>query len=121
LLGKRGDIVVDGIKTGFVNASGFNLVASAVKGKRRLIAVVLGGKTVRERDGIAYFLLKKGFEKTADSRLFSSVPCVEEKKSEKSQKIASLLTENLQTPPAPQPMMLGIYNKIDKVTFEKKI
>lgn len=35
----------DGIKTGFVNASGHNLSASAVRGGKRLIAVVLGGDT----------------------------------------------------------------------------
>jgi D-alanyl-D-alanine carboxypeptidase (penicillin-binding protein 5/6) len=34
---------VDGLKTGFTNASGFNLAASAVQDGRRLIAVVLGG------------------------------------------------------------------------------
>lgn len=41
---------MDGIKTGFVNASGFN-IASAVKiGNRRIIGVVMGGKTAKSRD-----------------------------------------------------------------------
>jgi len=35
----------DGIKTGFVNASGHNLAASAIRGGKRLIAIVLGGDT----------------------------------------------------------------------------
>jgi D-alanyl-D-alanine carboxypeptidase len=35
----------DGIKTGFVNASGHNLAASAVRGGKRLIGIVLGGDT----------------------------------------------------------------------------
>jgi len=35
----------DGIKTGFVNASGHNLAASAVRGGKRLITIVLGGDT----------------------------------------------------------------------------
>ena len=35
----------DGIKTGFVNASGHNLAASAVRGGKRLVAIVLGGDT----------------------------------------------------------------------------
>ncbi|MFN2376304.1 MAG: D-alanyl-D-alanine carboxypeptidase family protein [Candidatus Binatia bacterium] len=35
----------DGIKTGFINASGHNLAASAVRGGKRLIAIVLGGDT----------------------------------------------------------------------------
>ncbi|MBB3934927.1 D-alanyl-D-alanine carboxypeptidase family protein [Aureimonas phyllosphaerae] len=41
---------VDGMKTGFVNASGFNLVASARRNGRGVIVVVLGGRTGRERD-----------------------------------------------------------------------
>ena len=52
---------MDGIKTGFVNASGFNLAASAVRSGRRLIAVVLGGATARERDNRVAALLDSGF------------------------------------------------------------
>jgi D-alanyl-D-alanine carboxypeptidase (penicillin-binding protein 5/6) len=50
---------MDGIKTGFVNASGFNL-ASAVKiGNRRIIGVVLGGKSAKSRDAQMEALLDK--------------------------------------------------------------
>jgi D-alanyl-D-alanine carboxypeptidase len=52
---------MDGIKTGFVNASGFNLAASAVRSGRRLIAVVLGGSTAKERDNRVAALLDRGF------------------------------------------------------------
>lgn len=41
---------VDGIKTGFINASGFNLAASMVRDNRRIIAVVMGGETRQARD-----------------------------------------------------------------------
>lgn len=40
----------DGIKTGFINASGFNLVASVRRGDQRLIGVVFGGRTGAQRD-----------------------------------------------------------------------
>ena len=40
----------DGIKTGYINASGFNLVASAVRGGHRLIGAVFGGNTAGWRD-----------------------------------------------------------------------
>jgi len=40
----------DGIKTGFINASGFNLVASAVRDGHRLIGAVFGGSTGQWRD-----------------------------------------------------------------------
>ena len=53
---------VDGIKTGFTNASGFNLAASAVRDGRRLIAVVMGGATSVSRDNHAQELMNAGFE-----------------------------------------------------------
>jgi D-alanyl-D-alanine carboxypeptidase (penicillin-binding protein 5/6) len=53
---------VDGIKTGFTNASGFNLAASAVRDGRRLIAVVMGGATSASRDNHAQELLNAGFQ-----------------------------------------------------------
>lgn len=41
---------MDGIKTGFVNASGYNLASAVVVNGRRYIGVVLGGRTARQRD-----------------------------------------------------------------------
>ena len=41
---------LDGIKTGYINASGFNLAASAVRDGRRLIGVIMGGHSARGRD-----------------------------------------------------------------------
>jgi len=54
----------DGIKTGFVRSSGFNLVASAVRGGRRLVGVVMGGATAAERDDHMADLLDQGFGTT---------------------------------------------------------
>lgn len=52
---------VDGLKTGFINASGFNLSASAVRDNHRLIAVVMGGNTAGNRDAQVKSLLETGF------------------------------------------------------------
>ncbi|WP_018012199.1 D-alanyl-D-alanine carboxypeptidase family protein [Sinorhizobium medicae] len=41
---------MDGIKTGYTRASGYNLVSAVAEGKRRLIGVVLGGRSARSRD-----------------------------------------------------------------------
>jgi D-alanyl-D-alanine carboxypeptidase len=41
---------VDGIKTGYINASGFNLVTSVHRGNRYLVAVVMGGGSGASRD-----------------------------------------------------------------------
>jgi D-alanyl-D-alanine carboxypeptidase len=51
----------DGIKTGFVNASGYNLVASARRNGHRLIGVVFGGATHARRDAHMRDILDDGF------------------------------------------------------------
>jgi len=55
----------DGLKTGFTSASGYNLATSAVRGNRRLIAVVLGGPSNARRNAKAENLLLTGFELAA--------------------------------------------------------
>jgi D-alanyl-D-alanine carboxypeptidase len=52
---------VDGLKTGFTNASGFNIAISGVRDNRRLIVVVMGGPTRVARDQNAEDLLLTGF------------------------------------------------------------
>lgn len=58
----------DGIKTGYIHASGFNLAASAERDGIRLIAVVLGTRSPRARDLHAMGLLERGFEKATRGR-----------------------------------------------------
>jgi len=54
----------DGIKTGYIRDSGFNLVASAERDNRRLIGVVFGGTSVQSRDHEMERLLDAGFAGT---------------------------------------------------------
>ena len=54
---------MDGIKTGFINASGYNLVASAVRDGRRLVGVVFGGQSWQSRNNQMEKLLNEGFDK----------------------------------------------------------
>lgn len=53
---------VDGLKTGYTNASGYNLAASAVRDNTRLITVVLGGASNAQRDDRVAALLNTGFQ-----------------------------------------------------------
>lgn len=53
---------VDGLKTGFVCASGFNIVVTAKRGDTRLVAVVLGAKNRRIREREATRLVEEGFK-----------------------------------------------------------
>ncbi|WP_233256231.1 D-alanyl-D-alanine carboxypeptidase family protein [Falsiroseomonas bella] len=54
---------VDGIKTGYINASGFNIVTSATRGNRRLVGAVFGGSSWVERDTHMAALLDQGFDR----------------------------------------------------------
>lgn len=55
---------MDGIKTGYTVASGFNLAASATQDGRRLVAVVLGGRSAVARDNRMAVLLDNAFGKS---------------------------------------------------------
>lgn len=58
----------DGIKTGYTRAAGYNLVASAERGRERVIATVFGGRSTRTRNARVAELLDLGF-KRAPSRV----------------------------------------------------
>lgn len=56
---------VDGIKTGYTRASGFNLATMAERNGRRVIVVVLGGETSAARDAQVAYLVEGAFEEYA--------------------------------------------------------
>ena len=59
---------VDGIKTGFTLASGYNLASSVRRGKKHLVAVVLGGSSASSRDTKMEHLIEDNIEKAAAVR-----------------------------------------------------
>ncbi|GAK26995.1 serine-type D-Ala-D-Ala carboxypeptidase DacD [Serratia liquefaciens] len=63
---------VDGLKTGHTASAGFNIIASATEGDRRLIAVVMGGKSSKGREEQARKLLTWGLRDFATVHLFSA-------------------------------------------------
>ena len=64
---------VDGIKTGYTRASGFNLVSSMRRGNRHLVGVVLGGRSGGSRDAIMRNLLAENLEKAATKRTVAAI------------------------------------------------
>jgi D-alanyl-D-alanine carboxypeptidase len=64
---------VDGIKTGFTRASGFNLVTSMKRGNRHLVGVVLGGRSGGSRDAIMRNLLAEHLERGATKRTVAAI------------------------------------------------
>lgn len=77
---------MDGLKTGYVAASGFNLVASAKRGNKRLIGVVFGGRSASSRNAHMAELLNKGFKGQGTSG---------------GELLVSSVSRSLQAPPVP--------------------
>jgi D-alanyl-D-alanine carboxypeptidase len=64
---------VDGIKTGYTRASGFNLVTSMRRGNRHLVGVVMGGRSGGSRDAIMRNLLAENLDKAATKRSVAAI------------------------------------------------
>jgi D-alanyl-D-alanine carboxypeptidase len=63
----------DGIKTGYINASGFNLVSSVRRGDKRLVGVVMGGRTGASRDAYMKKMLTQHFGKARGGKTIAAV------------------------------------------------
>lgn len=59
----------DGIKTGYIRASGFNLVSSVKRDGKHLIGVIFGGSTARKRDARMHAILDQGFAQLTANQL----------------------------------------------------
>lgn len=64
---------VDGIKTGYTRASGFNLVTSMKRGNRYLVGVVMGGRSGGSRDAIMRNLLAEHLDEAASRRTVAAI------------------------------------------------
>ncbi len=65
---------MDGFKTGYIRASGFNLVASAKRNDRRIIGVVFGGRTAKTRNAHMQKILDEGFSKLGRMMIARAAP-----------------------------------------------
>lgn len=82
----------DGIKTGYTVAAGFNLVASAERGNKRVIATVFGGSSTAQRNQKVSELLDLGFGKAPERARINPPPVM-----------AKAPANDLMAEPAPQP------------------
>lgn len=94
---------VDGIKTGYVRASGFNLVTSIRRGNRHLVGVVLGGRSGGARDATMRKLLADHLDEAATRRTVAAIT------ERNPSRIASNDAPTAKTParPAPAPIELA--------------
>jgi D-alanyl-D-alanine carboxypeptidase len=91
---------VDGIKTGYTHASGFNLVTSMRRGNRHLVGVVMGGHSGGSRDAIMRNLLAENLEKASTRRTVAAI--TERNPTEASTDVAEA-DDAAPTPPATAP------------------
>ena len=111
----------DGIKTGYTDAAGFNLTASAERGGVRIIATVLGGTSTPNRNARMAELLDIGFRRAptdaptfrpvvpryaADEELLASADLVEEEEEGGAAKTIRLVM-TVKTSPRPLPRPAG--------------
>jgi len=64
----------DGLKTGYIRASGFNLAFSAVRDGRRLIGVVIGGQSAASRDDQMATLMDEAFNRAGPVLMAAAPP-----------------------------------------------
>src|SRR6266704_673553 len=93
---------VDGIKTGYTNASGFNLVTSLRRDKRHVVAVVLGGASAGSRDARMRELLSQYVPSAATKRTAPMIAEAATPKNEalKNERIDAIKTEMAKNEPA---------------------
>jgi D-alanyl-D-alanine carboxypeptidase len=86
---------VDGIKTGYIHESGFNIVTSVHRNGRRIVAVVFGGRSASARDARAKSLIANNINVAANKR--TAPPVVEGW-------MTALARAEIPTPPAKPPI-----------------
>jgi D-alanyl-D-alanine carboxypeptidase len=89
---------VDGIKTGYIRASGFNLVTSMRRGNRHIVAVVLGGRSGAARDAQMRQLVGEYIQVASTSR---TAPAIAEAESARQpQRVATVAPARSEPAPA---------------------
>src|SRR5258707_1611588 len=87
---------VDGIKTGYTRASGFNLVTSMRRGNRHLVGVVMGGRSGGSRGAPIRSLLAENLGKASTTRTLAAI--MERNASEANADVSEAKTESPPTP-----------------------
>lgn len=99
---------MDGIKTGYIGPSGFNLAASAVRDGHRLIAVVFGGRSTQSRNDHVAELLDSGFVKLGKGVGTLVANMDDDIAPEPARRIAAPLPQRKPAPPAPADTSVSI-------------
>jgi len=96
---------MDGIKTGYTRASGFNLLTSVRRGHRHIVAVVLGGRTAGARDSYMASLIERHINSSGDehvARVEQDAPAFERTGAKESKPAAEAREAEAEEAPAPE-------------------
>jgi len=89
---------VDGIKTGYTEASGYNLISSTKRGERRVIGVILGERSNGARDVHMRKLIEECIVQASTAR---TAPAIVEREDSDAKVTATPVNFNLSSAPAP--------------------
>jgi len=84
----------DGLKTGYIDASGYNLAASAMRDGVGLVAIVMGGPSARTRDAHTALLLERGFEALAERAEHGQIIAVADNSSANRRRLRIILDDD---------------------------
>ncbi|VAW10266.1 D-alanyl-D-alanine carboxypeptidase [hydrothermal vent metagenome] len=104
-----------GIKTGYIRASGYNLTAVVQRGNKKVVAVVLGGKTGRSRDAHMRKIITKAFPKVI---AFKAPPPTRAPLPERKPSRAIAIAKAVNTPVATE--VLPISGKVDTIAVASR-
>lgn len=109
----------DGIKTGYTQAAGFNLVASAERGQERVIATVFGGRSTATRNQRVAELLDLGFKRAASQVAIRKpeIPAYSGPKTIKP-KVIRIIASAVKKSPRPRPRVKHSQEETDKMMQE---
>ena len=107
---------MDGMKTGYIAASGFNLIASAKRGDRRIIGVVFGGRSSKTRNAHMKELLDMGFKKVKNLRIAKAPVPIPPRKPAIAHAVAALTSHQSQ---AQAPSKTASLNSVFDKGFEE--
>jgi D-alanyl-D-alanine carboxypeptidase len=110
---------VDGIKTGYIRASGFNLVTSVKRDGRQLVAVVMGGATGRSRDAHMAELVRTYLPKAERTR--ATQPLVASVRGGWKLPAAATEVAEVEAPAAGEPMALVAAPKAQAATPKAQV
>ncbi len=104
---------VDGIKTGYTRASGFNLVTSVRRGHRHIVAVVIGGSSGGARDARMRMLIEQQIASASTQRTVAKIEEAKDVAAVAGKTPEPQVQAQLQPKPLPQPVSQARFARAD--------